>query len=159
MAHRSPHDENDPRTGDPLADLEACLAGLVNAVDKGVVRELAPHGLIPVEFGLLRYCHAQKQSTATELAEVLPVDGSRVSRIVTGLVERGLLRRRRLRSDRRVVMLSLSDEGRELLARVVEAMIRYDAMLAEGVTDEAMRVFISVSRRIIDNHADMHGPA
>ena len=159
MAHRSPHDGSDPRTGDPLADLEVCLTGLVNAVDKGAIRELAPHGLIPVEFSLLRHCHEQEHYTATELAQVLPVDGSRVSRIVTGLVERGLLRRRRRRSDRRVVMLSLSDEGRELLARVVEAMSRYDAMLAEGVTDEEMRVFISVSRRIIGNHAGMHGPA
>ena len=157
MADRHSHDDPDARADDPRSDLEECLAGLVNAVDKGMIRELAPYGLIPVEFSLLRYCQEQDQCTATQLAQVLPVDGSRVSRIVTGLVDRGLLRRRRLRSDRRVVMLSLSDDGRELLSQVVETMKRYDEMLTAGVSDEEIRVFIDVSCRIIDNHATMQG--
>ena len=90
---------------------------------------------------------------------MLPVDGSRVSRLVTGLVDKGLVRRRRLRSDRRVVMLRLSDEGRELTLRIMERMQGYDAMLTEGIGEEEMRVFISVSARIIANHDAMRGSA
>ena len=152
----NPQSQADPdrRAEDPPADLEECVAGLVNAVDKGMANEVAPYGLTSMEFSLLRHC-LEEECTATHLARVLPVDGSRVSRLVTGLVEKGLLRRRRLRSDRRIVMQRLSEEGRELTSHIVEKMKLYDAMLTEGVDEEELRVFVSVSARIIANHAAM----
>ncbi len=145
-------DDPDRRIEDQPADLEACVAGLMNAVDKGMAKGVAPYGLTSLEFSLLKVC-MEKESTATQLAQVLPVDGTRISRIVTGLVDKGLLRRRRLRNDRRIVMLRLSEEGRELTSVVLQKMKRYDAMLTEGIGEEEMRVFVSVTARIIANHA------
>ena len=152
-----PQHDADHRTDPPPADLEECVAGLVNAVDKGMASEVAPYGLTPLEFSLLRHC-LEEECTATHLARVLPVDGSRVSRLVTGLVDKGLVRRRRLRRDRRIVMLRLSEEGRELTTDIVEKMKIYDAILTEGIDEEEMRVFMSVSSRIIANHAALQGP-
>lgn len=143
MAERHSHDYLD------------ALAALVHAVDRGLARELAPHGLVPVEFRLLRYCQGRDECTATELARALPADRSQVSRLVRGLVERGLLRRRRLPGDRRVVMLRLSDAGRELLSQVAANVSLYERMLAEGVSEREIRVLIGASRRIIDNQAAM----
>ena len=148
--------KHDPdRQGDELAlDLEAYVAGLVNAVEKGMAAEVTPHGLSPLEFSLLRYC-MDGERTATQLAQVLPVDGSRVSRLVTGLVDKGMLRRRRLRSDRRGVMLRLSDEGSELTSRIVENMRGYVATLTADIRAEDLSVFASVSSRIIANYDAM----
>lgn len=154
MAKLQQEDQPVGHAEDPPADLEECVAGLVNAVDKGMAREVAPYGLTPLEYSLLRHC-LEEECTATHLAQVLPVDGSRVSRLVTGLVDKGLVRRRRLRSDRRVVMLRLSDEGRELTLQIMQRMQGYDAMLTEGIDEAEMRVFVSVSARIIANHAAM----
>lgn len=154
MTHPQSRDDPDRTSEDPPADLEACVAGLVNAVDKGMAVEVAPYGLTSLEFSLLRHC-LEEECTATHLAQILPVDGSRVSRLVTGLVEKGLVRRRRLRSDRRMVMLRLSDEGRELTSRIVESLKSYDALLTEGIGEEEMRVFVSVASRIIANHSAM----
>ena len=119
-----------------------------------MAEEVSPYGLTPTEFSLLRMClENDNEYTATELAKVLPVDGARVSRLVTGLVSSGLLRRRRLRNDRRVVMLRLTDEGRELTSRILQSMKDYDDMLLEGVGEEELRVFMAVAARIIANHA------
>ena len=49
--------------------------------------------------------------TATELAQMLSADASSISRVVSKLVERGLLSRRRPREDRRKVLLKLTEEG------------------------------------------------
>jgi DNA-binding MarR family transcriptional regulator len=152
MTRPKSRDDPDRRIEDQPADLEACVAGLVNAVDKGMAKEVAPYGLTSLDFSLLKVC-LEKESTATQLAQVLPVDGARISRIVTGLVDKGLLRRRRLRNDRRIVMLRLSEEGRELTSVVLQKMKRYDTMLTEGIGEEEMRVFVSVTARIIANHA------
>ena len=146
--------------GHPIDDLSSNLGGqitgLFNALDKAMAREVAPHGITSLEYDLLWYC-LEEERTATELAQVLPVDGSRISRLVTGLVDRGLLRRRRLRSDRRIVMLSLTDEGRATTARIFENMRRYYAMLTEEIGEEELRVFASVSARIVARHTAVQG--
>ena len=79
MTHSNPHEDADRRLEDPPADLNDAVAALVNAVRTAAKSVLDRHGLTLVEFSLLRYCSVE-QRTATELAQLLPIDGSRVSR-------------------------------------------------------------------------------
>ncbi len=134
--------------------LERCVADLVNAVDKGVADEVSPYGLIASEFHLLRVC-AEAPSAAMQLAEVLPVDASRISRMVTRLVNLGLLRRQRLRRDRRVVLLHLTDKGRDLTARVNQRVQIHVSGLLKGVSEDEMHVFESVTSKIVANYATL----
>ena len=137
----------------PLENLGVCVAGLVNAVDKGMAEETTPYDLSPLEFNLLRICMERGEHTATQLAEVLPVDASRISRVVTRLVNMGLLRRRRLRNDRRIVMLRLTERGNELTAQIDQRVQIYDAKLIEGVSEEEIRIFVSTTSKIMANYA------
>lgn len=138
----------------PAIDLGKCIAGLVNTVTKGMAAELSPYDLNPLEFNLLRACMERGECTATELAAELPVDASRISRIVTVLVDKDLLVRRRLRSDRRMVMLRLSGEGKELTSMLLQHIQAYDAKLMKNISAEEIRAFAAASAKIIANHAD-----
>lgn len=131
------------------------MAGFANAVERGLAHELAPYHLTPMEFNLLRFCLIEQgeEITATQLAQMLPVDASRVSRIVTAVVDRGLMVRRRLPEDRRVVMLHLSDEGRELTLQALRGMDAFVARLMEGVDEGDIQVFVSVFSAMVANHA------
>ena len=131
------------------------MAGLANAVERGLARELAPYHLTPTEFNRLRFCLIEQgeEITATQLAQMLPIDASRVSRIVTTVVDRGLLVRRRLPEDRRVVMLHLSEEGRELTLNALAGMDAFAARLMEGVSEDDARVFVSVFSAMVANYA------
>ena len=112
MTHPKSQDSPDRRAQIPLGDLRESVDGLLTAFYRGTAKETARYNLTTPEFNLLNAClRREEECTATELARVLPVDASRISRIVTILVDRGLLRRRRLPEDRRVVMLSLSEEA------------------------------------------------
>ena len=143
----------------PMADFEAYVSSLVNATDKRITEEVAPYDLTPLEFNLLRTCMERgEETTATQLVQILPIDPSRISRLVTSVVDKGLLRRRRLRSDRRVVMLRLSDEGRELTSRIVENLKQYNGQLAEGISDEDLGTFQSVVLKMLANYASMQRP-
>ena len=136
-------------------DLGACVTSLASVIVKGMAEVVEPHGLTPMEFSLLRACMSAGECTATELAAVLPVDASRISRLVTRLVDRDLLIRRRLRDDRRIVMLRLSDQGTEL-TNLLDGRIReYDARLTENIGMEEMSVFESVTLKILANHEAM----
>ena len=133
-------------------DLGSYVVGLANAVDKGMAEEVAPYDLAPLEFSILRICMEEGERTATQLAEVLPTDASRISRMVTRLVNLGLMRRRRLANDRRVVMLRVTEKGRELTSVVRERVQGYDARLTEGLSVREMDTFISTCVKIMDNY-------
>ena len=148
-----------PENGDPQregpGDYSTILTRLVRIMAEGIENESRAHNLEAVEFALLRVCMARKECTATELADVLPVDLSRISRIVNKLVRLGFLRRRRLRNDRRMVMLRLTDKGQELVPELDRRVREYDARLIEGITDREMLVFAETSKRILANYEAM----
>ena len=136
----------------PSIDLGACVGGLVNTVAKGIEAEVAPRGLTSLQFALLRVFLQEEEWTATQLAQVLPVHVSRISRVVNKLVEKGLMSRRRPPSDRRIVLLSLTDEGTALTSELDRRVRALDARLAEGVGEDEMAALASATSKIVANH-------
>ena len=150
---RSRTEREDGGEARPDPDLGTYVSSLANAVYKGIAAEVARYDLSPLDIQLLMICLERNECAATQLAQLLPVDASRISRIVTGLADRGLLRRRRLRSDRRVVMLRLSPRGHELTVQVTEHMQAYYARLTQGLNEREMRAFATTAQRISGNYA------
>ena len=142
-----------PAPTPPPLDLGECVTGLANAVARGMEEQVAPHDLIPLEFALLRVFLGEEERTTTQLAQILPVKMSRISVVVTKMVGRGLMRRRRLSNDRRVVMLSLTEEGKALTLKLHRRVQAYDARLSESVGEEEMAVFASVTSKVMTNYA------
>ena len=146
----------DADTGVELSpDLGRFVSTLAHAVDRGIAREMAPHDLLPLDVHLLVICQEMGECTATQLAQLLPVDAARISRLVNALVERDLLIRRRPRNDRRVVLLRLSPEGEELTAEVSRRMREFYAGLTQGLTEGELQAFSEAALRIIANHEAM----
>ena len=138
-------------TPSPL-DLGECVTGLANAVARGMEEQVAPYNLIPLEFAILRAFLGREEWTTTQLAKALPVTLSRISRIVTKLAGMGLMRRRRRRSDRRVVALALTEEGKALTLELHRSVQAYDARLSVGVHEEEMAVCASVLSKVMANY-------
>ena len=136
-------------------DLGSYVSSLANAVYKGITRVMAPYDLSPVDVQLMMICRERGEATASQLAQLLPVDASRVSRLVTDLVEKGLLRRRRLRRDRRVVMLKLTPSGQKVIGEATEELDAYYAKLTEGLSERQFRAFATASMKVAANYAAM----
>ena len=152
---RRPRHEHDHSTEQQPSDFGTYVGGLANVVYKGVAAEVAPYDLSPVDIQMMFVFRETPECTATYLARLLPVDATRISRQVTGLVDKGLLLRRRLREDRRIVMLRLSPEGEELTSELSERMNAYYARLTEGFSEEEMRAFAATAHGIIANYEAM----
>ena len=134
-------------------DLNASLTALVNAVVKGMERDLEALGANPTEFAVLRSLLMSDDGamTATALSRILPVDPPRVSRVVQSLHERGLLDRRRPPSDRRVVYLELTDAGRELAVRMAEVVNAGNERLMEGMAEPEKAGFFAAIGKMLLN--------
>ena len=137
------------------ADLGTCVAGLVNAVARGMEQIVAPHGLTHIDFALLRLFLGVEEWTTTQLAQALPLAPSGISRTVGKLVGMGLVQRRRLLSDRRVVILTLTEAGMALTQDLHGRVQAYDASLCEGVSEEQMAAFVSVTLKVMESYAVM----
>ena len=136
-------------------DLGACVTGLVNAVARGMARIVAAHGLSHIDFALLRLFLGAEEWTITQLAEMLPLAPSGISRSVSKLVDRKLIRRRRLLSDRRVVILTLTDKGLQLTRDLHVRVQAFDSRLCEDVSEEEMAVFAAVTAKVMANYATL----
>ncbi len=153
-----PSGDYDCQTDTQASDLGTYMLALVNAVDEGIRDEAAPFDLTSVEYSLLSACMERGEATATQLAVLLPVDTSRISRMVNGLVERGLLTRRRMSDDRRVVMLRLSEEGNEVTLNIRRRVEVYYATLTQDVSEEEMSLFLSTMLKMLANYTATRPP-
>lgn len=141
-----PQHSPDPR------DLGRSMTGLVNAVARGMDKRLADYNISSLEFTILSVCLSSETTTLRELGKVIPIDRGRISRMVNALYDRGFLVRRRDRKDRRVVHLRLSQMGQRIAPELVQRVREHNIMLLEGVTEEEMRQFVTVSRKIEANY-------
>ncbi|MBV8603048.1 MAG: MarR family transcriptional regulator [Pelomonas sp.] len=129
-------------------------------------QRLSDHGLTHAQWVPLLTLHLHGPSPVAELVRALDIDAGAVSRLVDRLEAKGLCRRERSNSDRRVVMVSLTEAG----ARVTEELTAvlsdvFNAHL-QGFTHAEWRMLVDLLRRFIANgdalrearEADPHAP-
>ena len=141
--------------GPDFEDLGSCVPRLVDVLAKGTEEVVEPHGLITMDYAVLRLFLHRHQWTVTGLAVMLPIKTSRASRVVAKLVDMGLMRRRRPRSDRRVVLLTLTDEGKALTLDLYQRIEAYETTLLQGVSDQEMSALLSSTSKILTNYAQL----
>lgn len=121
---------------------------------------LAPVGLLPREFALLRAVGAAEGQSQQATGERLGIPPSRMVAFVDGLEERGLLERRLNPDDRRARALHLTAEGRRLLGRAFELAAQHErdlcADLSEAEREQMLDLLDRVSARLGERTAQGH---
>jgi DNA-binding MarR family transcriptional regulator len=98
---------------------------------------------------LMRLCMQSGHMSATRLSKELGYDMGALTRVVDELERRGLVRRERSRSDRRVVEIAITAAGRrqaESAKRVVVALVN---QLVEPYSDAEMTTLIELMQRML----------
>lgn len=123
---------------------------LANFFTGPIYRDLGTQlGLTRPGFVILFSLSQQPGLVARDICLVTGLPKNSISRAVSELLERGLIRRKTDTEDRRAKLLALTDEGRALLDRVVPLFeARQDAMGAV-LSPEESRVFDRLLMKII----------
>jgi len=81
-------------------------------------------GLTVSEFKLLRELRQDSGIAAGELAKRVDLSSSRLTRILDGMVKKGIVTREAAEDDRRVVEISLTQAGRRIQGRLDEKFVQ-----------------------------------
>lgn len=147
-----PSNDADGQDGDRFrGQVGSAVSELANAYDARVGVELERCGLSSDEFAVLEPFWEQDEWTVSQLASRMQVDISRLSRRVMKLVDRRLLRRRRAETDKRVVHLTVTQQGRDLIDDLSRRLAVLETALLKGVSMEEVDSFLATVHRVVDN--------
>src|SRR3712207_2391875 len=105
-----------------------------------------------LSFSHLRTLHLlspDKMLSMKELAEQLDVTPPSLTAITRRLVQTGLVQRQTHPADSRIVLLSLTDEGRQLFGQLYEEQLGRMEALLQGLSLEEQQVFLDLLQRAV----------
>ncbi|HEY8355242.1 MAG TPA: MarR family transcriptional regulator [Methylophilaceae bacterium] len=114
-------------------------------------RRLAPHGLTNAQWGPLFKIRKAEASTVAELARQMHMDAGAMTRMLDRLEAKGLCRRVRSTTDRRMVRIELTPEGERIADEVPAVLADVMNALLAGFTAEEWEALKGYLRRLIEN--------
>jgi DNA-binding MarR family transcriptional regulator len=134
--------------GSPARSVGFTLSSLGHAVSRRFKTTLAPLGLEPREFALLRTLAPREGASQQAIGERLQIPASRMVAFVDALEARGLLERRPNPDDRRARALYLTDDGRELLAGAFTLASELERHLCARLSDAERDQLLEALQRV-----------
>jgi DNA-binding MarR family transcriptional regulator len=130
------------RAMDQLFDLAVVLGEVMNS-------RLAEHGLTPARAEVLWLLHRSGPRTQRELSQVLKCTPRNVTGLVDALERAGLVERTAHPSDRRAVVVRLSETGRSLIAGWGADRETGAAQLLGAISADDLAVFSAVLDEVL----------
>jgi MarR family transcriptional regulator, transcriptional regulator for hemolysin len=106
------------------------------AVTQAFERAMAEAGGSASTWQVLLLVRSANWETQSSLAEELGITGATLTHHLNALERKGLVRRWREESNRRVQRVELTDDGVVLFNRLREVARRHDQMLRSGLSDD-----------------------
>lgn len=113
--------------------------------------QLVDHDLTYVQWLPLYKLSIDSETTNASMARDLGMDPASITRVLDRIEAKGLLRRERSQTDRRVVHLALTDAGREVAAEVPKVLSRVLNQHLNGFSHAECELLLSMLRRMLRN--------
>ena len=114
-------------------------------------KELRPYKLTLNEWRTCVALHLEAHQRLSEIAAHTSADLSTISRVIDGLIKRGLVQRDRSTEDARAVAISLTEEGRLLTEKIIPIAQLYERVALSGISEEDSEKLRTLLRKIYDN--------
>lgn len=108
----------------------------------------AEEDITPGLFGMLQVISANPGLCQSRLAEAMGVDRSTIVAVIHQLETRGLVERLAAPQDRRSHSLHVTRDGRAALRRMEKLVLRHEAEIAEGLSDDERKTLMSLLARL-----------
>jgi len=140
---------------DPQESVGYLMRRILNRMAQEIEAELEPSGLTHAQWLPLYMLSLGRATTAAELARECDLDAGATTRLLDRLERKGLCRRERSAQDRRVVLLSLTPEGRQAARHVPQVLSHVHNQTLHGFSPQEWEALKSLLRRMLGNAQHM----
>jgi DNA-binding MarR family transcriptional regulator len=132
------------------------LGALKQSIVKAVDVHLAEHGLTHAQWGPMLTLRMCGKTSVAHLVRELDTDAGAMTRMLDRIEAKGLCQRERSAEDRRVVLVSLTDEGVRVTAEVKAVLSDVFNSHLQGFTEDEWRLLIKLLQRLLANGEAHH---
>ena len=134
----------------PIEELRYLILAAQREGNRLLAEALRPLGLTPSQAEVLRVLEDHEPLSLIALGDLLVCETGSPSRLVQGLVEDGLVERLASATDKRMVTLSLTNQGREMAAKVAALESQFYAANASVVKDAPLPELLGLLWRFVE---------
>lgn len=128
------------------------IGWLLRTINQSIIRQVGRRllgcGLTHAQWTPLIRLHFCGQSTAAALAKELDLDAGAMTRLLDRLEAKGLVSRERSATDRRVLTLALTAEGRRITQQLPALFSEIFNLHLSGFSHEEWRTLIGLLKRV-----------
>ena len=110
-----------------------------------------PHGLTTPAWRVIANLQEKDGISVRDLAQRTAIDVSNLSKLITTMSGRGLVDKKRSTEDGRVMLVHITEKGRETFAAALPAVRRVLDHNLEGFSDKERDRFRSYLKRMMEN--------
>lgn len=132
------------------------LLGRINRISAQSIaqqdRVLSPSGVSRSEFDVLcALVRSQRPLRASEVTSLTMLSGAATTKLTARLESVGFIERRRSDRDGRVVMLEVTEDGKQLVREQMPHCLDQDRQALRGLTEEELSVLSGLLRKVAAN--------
>jgi DNA-binding MarR family transcriptional regulator len=121
----------------------------VHQCAEDVFRQSTASGLTPRQLAVLLTVAENEGMNQLEISVLTGIDRTTVAEVVRRLARRGLLQRRRSRSDRRAYVLKVTGDGQEAMRAAEPAALLVDARALDALPKAKRATFVAALQAIV----------
>lgn len=129
--------------------------GILYWSNQKIIKKILPHPVIPGQVSAFVYLRQDTEIRQDELVAKIGVDKAIGTRIIKKLDESGHIRRRHNPKDRRVSLISLTDEGATAKEDILKIMTSLNKSLLKDFTGEEQETMHRLLNKMIANTQQM----
>lgn len=132
---------------------------IVRLMGLEIDRRMEPHGLTNAQWLPLIKLYEGRAGCVAELARSCQLDNGAMTRLLDRVESKGLCRRVRSQSDRRVVNLELTAEGQDAARVIPEVLATMQNRILAGFSEAEWRQLVDFLQRILKNAEQLQAQA
>ena len=124
------------------------LMRAANTIQSLVERRLNMFGLTENQFGSMEILYYLGPQSQRDLGSKLFTSGGNITMVIDNLEKRDLVQRVRSESDRRTIIVSLTEQGRELIAEIMPGQVRAIVELFAPLDSEEQEMLGALCKKL-----------
>lgn len=136
-------------------DLNKCVSyisiGKIKGISEAFGKWLVKENITRIQWIALYYIYTQGKQSQRDLSNHMKINDSSAMRLIGRMERDGWVERQRSEDDRRIILLSLTESGRELITRALPVGEDFSHKLIEGIDPEEIKIFLRVQQQMYDN--------